>query len=152
MLDKIMLECVFWWCVVSLCCRDAVQCVPREPQLDDVLCRCVAMMQCSASLENLNLDRKRQSLAGVELRGDGGPGDMGMTESPLVPALVTTCCRHLLQYGLHTVGIFRVSSSKKRVRQVSRVIQHIGKIVVYSDTHRDWQRYLNIRTDFTSVW
>jgi hypothetical protein len=30
----------------------------------------------------------------------------------------TPDCRHLEQHGLRTVGIFRVSASKKRVRQV----------------------------------
>ena len=39
--------------------------------------------------------------------------------SPCVPAVVMMCIRHLEQYGLHTVGIFRVSSSKRRVKQVS---------------------------------
>lgn len=35
-----------------------------------------------------------------------------------VPSIVMQCIKHLEQHGLHTVGIFRVSSSKKRVRQV----------------------------------
>uniref|UniRef100_A0A8C9UYP7 Rho GTPase activating protein 6 n=1 Tax=Scleropages formosus TaxID=113540 RepID=A0A8C9UYP7_SCLFO len=34
-----------------------------------------------------------------------------------VPRLVDSCCQHLEKYGLQTVGIFRVGSSKKRVRQ-----------------------------------
>ncbi|KAF4531483.1 hypothetical protein B566_EDAN004255 [Ephemera danica] len=37
---------------------------------------------------------------------------------PSVPHVVATCCRHIMQHGLHTLGIFRVSSSKKRVRQL----------------------------------
>ncbi|XP_034237562.1 uncharacterized protein LOC117643033 [Thrips palmi] len=37
---------------------------------------------------------------------------------PWVPHLVSTCLRHLTNHGLHTLGIFRVSSSKKRVRQL----------------------------------
>ncbi|XP_052123709.1 uncharacterized protein LOC113207232 isoform X2 [Frankliniella occidentalis] len=37
---------------------------------------------------------------------------------PWVPHVVTTCLRHLTNNGLHTLGIFRVSSSKKRVRQL----------------------------------
>uniref|UniRef100_A0A8D0FJ82 Rho GTPase activating protein 6 n=1 Tax=Strix occidentalis caurina TaxID=311401 RepID=A0A8D0FJ82_STROC len=36
-----------------------------------------------------------------------------------VPRLVDSCCQHLEKHGLQTVGIFRVGSSKKRVRQVS---------------------------------
>ncbi|XP_059490290.1 uncharacterized protein LOC132205326 isoform X2 [Neocloeon triangulifer] len=38
--------------------------------------------------------------------------------SPSVPHLVSTCCNHISKYGLSTLGIFRVSSSKKRVRQL----------------------------------
>ncbi|CAB1329086.1 unnamed protein product [Coregonus sp. 'balchen'] len=35
-----------------------------------------------------------------------------------VPRVVENCCLHLEKYGLQTVGIFRVGSSKKRVRQL----------------------------------
>ncbi|XP_061082179.1 rho GTPase-activating protein 6 isoform X2 [Conger conger] len=35
-----------------------------------------------------------------------------------VPRLVDSCCQHLEKYGLQTVGIFRVGSRKKRVRQL----------------------------------
>uniref|UniRef100_A0A8C0JN04 Rho GTPase-activating protein 36 n=1 Tax=Canis lupus dingo TaxID=286419 RepID=A0A8C0JN04_CANLU len=35
-----------------------------------------------------------------------------------VPRLVDSCCQHLEKHGLQTVGIFRVGSSKKRVRQL----------------------------------
>ncbi|XP_070694495.1 rho GTPase-activating protein 6-like [Pempheris klunzingeri] len=35
-----------------------------------------------------------------------------------VPRVVDLCCQHLENYGLQTVGIFRVGSSKKRVRQL----------------------------------
>ncbi|XP_043913186.1 rho GTPase-activating protein 6-like [Protopterus annectens] len=35
-----------------------------------------------------------------------------------VPCIVDRCCQHIETYGLHTVGIFRVGSSKKRVRQL----------------------------------
>ncbi|KAK3927087.1 Rho GTPase-activating protein 6 [Frankliniella fusca] len=40
------------------------------------------------------------------------------SRAPWVPHVVTTCLRHLTTNGLHTLGIFRVSSSKKRVRQL----------------------------------
>ncbi|KAJ8352640.1 hypothetical protein SKAU_G00241160 [Synaphobranchus kaupii] len=36
----------------------------------------------------------------------------------LVPRLVDSCCQHLEKYGIQTVGIFRVGSSKKRVRRL----------------------------------
>uniref|UniRef100_A0A8C4ZMB1 Rho GTPase activating protein 6 n=1 Tax=Gadus morhua TaxID=8049 RepID=A0A8C4ZMB1_GADMO len=35
-----------------------------------------------------------------------------------VPRVMDSCCQHLEKYGLQTVGIFRVGSSKKRVRQL----------------------------------
>ncbi|XP_060888551.1 rho GTPase-activating protein 6-like isoform X1 [Labrus mixtus] len=35
-----------------------------------------------------------------------------------VPRVVDSCCQHLEKNGLQTVGIFRVGSSKKRVRQL----------------------------------
>uniref|UniRef100_A0A146ZTQ6 Rho GTPase activating protein 36 n=2 Tax=Fundulus heteroclitus TaxID=8078 RepID=A0A146ZTQ6_FUNHE len=35
-----------------------------------------------------------------------------------VPRVVERCCSHIETYGLQTVGIFRVGSSKKRVRQL----------------------------------
>lgn len=38
----------------------------------------------------------------------------------VVPVLVRQCISHLEKVGLHTLGLFRVSSSKKRVREVSR--------------------------------
>ncbi|XP_037303625.1 uncharacterized protein LOC115455561 isoform X2 [Manduca sexta] len=47
--------------------------------------------------------------AGLEEAGGGGPK---------VPAMVSACLAHLRRHGLHTVGLFRVSSSKKRVRQL----------------------------------
>uniref|UniRef100_A0A8C4WM94 Rho-GAP domain-containing protein n=1 Tax=Gopherus evgoodei TaxID=1825980 RepID=A0A8C4WM94_9SAUR len=35
-----------------------------------------------------------------------------------VPRVVDRCCQHIEAYGLQTVGIFRVGSSKKRVQQL----------------------------------
>ncbi|XP_030635074.1 rho GTPase-activating protein 36 [Chanos chanos] len=35
-----------------------------------------------------------------------------------VPRVMERCCEHIHTYGLQTVGIFRVGSSKKRVRQL----------------------------------
>ncbi|XP_018580039.1 uncharacterized protein LOC108917763 isoform X2 [Anoplophora glabripennis] len=41
-----------------------------------------------------------------------------MEEESAVPNILTECFRHLEQHGLHTLGIFRVSTSKKRIRQL----------------------------------
>ncbi|XP_028165062.1 rho GTPase-activating protein 22-like, partial [Ostrinia furnacalis] len=47
--------------------------------------------------------------SGLEEAGGGGPK---------VPALISACLAHLRRVGLHTQGLFRVSASKKRVRQL----------------------------------
>lgn len=39
-------------------------------------------------------------------------------EDSSVPNILTACFRHIEQHGLHTLGIFRVSTSKKRIRQL----------------------------------
>lgn len=38
---------------------------------------------------------------------------------PQVPPLILSCIDHLSSYGLNVVGIFRVSTSKRRIREVS---------------------------------
>ncbi|XP_016840166.2 uncharacterized protein LOC100122001 isoform X2 [Nasonia vitripennis] len=52
--------------------------------------------------------------SGVLELSDGGPP----SEYDAVPSVVRQCIRHLETTGLHTLGIFRVSPSKKRVRQL----------------------------------
>ncbi|XP_055320949.1 uncharacterized protein LOC129577599 isoform X2 [Sitodiplosis mosellana] len=37
---------------------------------------------------------------------------------PQVPPLIIACIDHLTNYGLHVVGIFRVSTSKRRIREL----------------------------------
>ncbi|XP_076620611.1 rho GTPase activating protein at 102A isoform X2 [Colletes latitarsis] len=52
----------------------------------------------------------------LELSDSGGGGPPG--EWDAVPAVVRQCIRHLETSGLRTLGVFRVSPSKKRVRQL----------------------------------
>ncbi|XP_042209214.1 uncharacterized protein LOC121857291 [Homarus americanus] len=74
----------------------------------------------TGSLESLNLERKRPSLVGGDLLPPGPPTPDLLTvePSPQIPGLVNMCFKHLETNGMHTLGIFRVSSSKKRVRQL----------------------------------
>ncbi|XP_015278623.1 PREDICTED: rho GTPase-activating protein 6, partial [Gekko japonicus] len=51
-----------------------------------------------------------------------------------VPRLVDSCCQHLEKHGLQTVGIFRVGSSKKRVRQLRAEFDR-GVDVVLDEEH-----------------
>ena len=53
----------------------------------------------------------------LELSDSGGGGPSG--EWDAVPSVVRQCIRHLENTGLRTLGVFRVSPSKKRVRQVN---------------------------------
>ncbi|XP_042313691.1 rho GTPase-activating protein 6 isoform X2 [Sceloporus undulatus] len=51
-----------------------------------------------------------------------------------VPRLVDSCCQHLEKHGLQTVGIFRVGSSKKRVRQLREEFDR-GVDVILDEEH-----------------
>ncbi|KAG5885856.1 hypothetical protein JTB14_035876 [Gonioctena quinquepunctata] len=55
-----------------------------------------------------------------------------MEEENAVPNILTECFRHLEQHGLHTLGIFRVSTSKKRIRQLREDFD-CGKETVLED-------------------
>lgn len=60
-------------------------------------------------LQSESCDSGDWGWAGLEEAGGGGPK---------VPGLVSACLAHLRRHGLRTLGLFRVSASKKRVRQV----------------------------------
>ena len=92
---------------------------------------------------------KRSSVqdSSLSLASDGGGGGGGGGEAalqphvPQVPQLVSACIRHIETHGLHTVGIFRVSSSKKRARQVRPTRAaggRCGRPQAAADT--DWHR------------
>ncbi|MED6277067.1 hypothetical protein CHARACLAT_009405 [Characodon lateralis] len=51
-----------------------------------------------------------------------------------VPRIVDLCCQHLEKNGLQTVGIFRIGSSKKRVRQLREEFDQ-GWEVHFNDEH-----------------
>ncbi|EOB00531.1 Rho GTPase-activating protein 6, partial [Anas platyrhynchos] len=51
-----------------------------------------------------------------------------------VPRIVDRCCKHIETYGLQTVGIFRVGSSKKRVQQLREEFDH--GLDVFLDEHQ----------------
>ncbi|XP_025086406.1 LOW QUALITY PROTEIN: rho GTPase-activating protein 36-like [Pomacea canaliculata] len=47
-----------------------------------------------------------------------GERSQAVGSTPQVPLIVEACFKHLETYGLHVLGIFRVGSSKKRVKQL----------------------------------
>ncbi|XP_055020915.1 rho GTPase-activating protein 6-like isoform X1 [Boleophthalmus pectinirostris] len=75
--------------------------------LDDNQSRLLEALQLSLPAETQNKKEKHR--------------DKRLSLNPIyrqVPRVVDSCCQHLEKYGLQTVGIFRVGSSKKRVRQL----------------------------------
>nr|XP_057906519.1 rho GTPase-activating protein 6 isoform X2 [Doryrhamphus excisus] len=75
--------------------------------LDDNQSRLLEALQLSLPAETPNKKEKQR--------------DKRLSLNPIyrqVPRVVDSCCQHIEKYGLHTVGIFRVGSSKKRVRQL----------------------------------
>ncbi|XP_019957640.1 rho GTPase-activating protein 6 isoform X2 [Paralichthys olivaceus] len=75
--------------------------------LDDNQSRLLEALQLSLPAETLSKKEKHR--------------DKRLSLNPIyrqVPRVVDSCCQHIEKYGLQTVGIFRVGSSKKRVRQL----------------------------------
>ncbi|XP_071389579.1 rho GTPase-activating protein 6-like isoform X1 [Centroberyx affinis] len=75
--------------------------------LDDNQSRLLEALQLSLPVETASNRKKHH--------------DKKLSLNPIyrqVPRVVDSCCQHLEKYGLQTVGIFRVGSSKKRVRQL----------------------------------
>ncbi|XP_051917460.1 rho GTPase-activating protein 36 isoform X2 [Hippocampus zosterae] len=76
----------------------------------------------SRLLEALQLSHPAE----LELKKNGGDSSEGRSQNrlslnpfyPQVPQVLERCCGHIEAHGLQTVGIFRVGSSKKRVRQL----------------------------------
>ncbi|XP_073429161.1 rho GTPase-activating protein 6-like [Dendrobates tinctorius] len=57
----------------------------------------------------------------AELRSQPEDNNLCLSLNPIykqVPRIVERCCSHIEKYGLQTVGIFRIGSSKKRVEQL----------------------------------
>ncbi|KAK7097111.1 rho GTPase-activating protein 6-like [Littorina saxatilis] len=62
------------------------------------------------------------------------PASQAVGSTPQVPHIVDACFKHLETYGLQVLGIFRVGSSKKRVKQLREEFDS-GKDVVLTDDH-----------------
>ena len=51
----------------------------------------------------------------------------------LVPNIVKSCCKHISEHGLDVVGIFRIDSSKKRIKEIKEMFD-TGKQVILDDS------------------
>ncbi|XP_039599565.1 rho GTPase-activating protein 6 isoform X2 [Polypterus senegalus] len=91
--------------------------------LDDNQSRLLEALQLSLPTEAQNKKEKQR--------------DKKLSLNPIyrqVPRLVDSCSQHIEKYGLQTVGIFRVGSSKKRVRQLREEFDR-GVDVVLDEEH-----------------
>lgn len=92
------------------------------PRTNSIYSESLTVLQ-RGSCENLIRGRMVGSVPGLlDTLSCGSTADIpasAMEEESAVPNILTECFRHLEQHGLHTLGIFRVSTSKKRIRQVS---------------------------------
>ncbi|XP_042620399.1 rho GTPase-activating protein 6-like [Cyprinus carpio] len=87
--------------------------------LDDSHSRLLEALQLSMPVES-HSEKKKTSDAKLSL-------------NPIyrqVPRVLDSCCQHLQKYGLQTVGIFRVGSSKKRVRQLREAFDQGAEVVL----------------------
>ncbi|XP_067125142.1 rho GTPase-activating protein 6-like isoform X1 [Centruroides vittatus] len=86
----------------------------------------------------LGATSKRNSLCpdNVEAQTHDNDSYLSNMESsdPQIPNVVNSCVRHLEEYGLHTLGLFRVTSSKRRVRQLREDLES-GSIVNLNENH-----------------
>lgn len=72
-----------------------------------------------------------------ELRSQHEDHNLCLSLNPIykqVPRIVERCCSHIETYGLQTVGIFRIGSSKKRVEQMREVFAVSGDMLLGEDT------------------
>ncbi|KAG9478076.1 hypothetical protein GDO78_013202 [Eleutherodactylus coqui] len=73
----------------------------------------------------------------AELRSQEEDNNLCLSLNPLykqVPRIVESCCSHIEKYGLQTVGIFRIGSSKKRVEQLREEFAISGDMLLGDDT------------------
>nr|XP_023673264.1 rho GTPase-activating protein 6-like isoform X2 [Paramormyrops kingsleyae] len=104
-------------------CRRGAMSVDSITDLDDNQSRLLEALQLSLPAETSNKKEKHR--------------DQKFSLNPIyrqVPRLVDSCCQHLEKYGLQTVGIFRVGSSKKRVRQLRQEFDQ-GVDVLLDEEH-----------------
>ncbi|XP_068560923.1 rho GTPase-activating protein 6-like isoform X1 [Cebidichthys violaceus] len=93
---------------------------PRTRRRGGVSVDCITDLDDNQSrlLEALQLSLPEEAAGNKKKRRD-----KKLSLNPIyrqVPRVVDLCCQHLEKDGLQTVGIFRVGSSKKRVRQLRK--------------------------------
>ncbi|KAJ8007880.1 hypothetical protein DPEC_G00098770 [Dallia pectoralis] len=91
----------------------------------------------SRLLEALQLSHPAELELKKNAAGGAGRTQNKLSLNPIyrqVPRVVERCCAHIETYGLQTVGIFRVGSSKKRVRQLREDFD-VGADVCLDEEH-----------------
>uniref|UniRef100_T1JCG3 Rho-GAP domain-containing protein n=1 Tax=Strigamia maritima TaxID=126957 RepID=T1JCG3_STRMM len=88
------------------------------------------------SCESLNTESFKQRVFPElsKLNSSSSELEINLSRNPQVPEIANMCFRHLENFGLNTFGIFRVGSSKKRVRQLREDFDS-GKITELNRHH-----------------
>ncbi|XP_046369426.2 rho GTPase-activating protein 6-like isoform X1 [Haliotis rufescens] len=86
----------------------------------------------SSLIDALSLSLTQPAMLLSELRGDNQ--SCYATGAPQVPLIVNSCFKHIETYGLQVLGIFRVGSSKKRVKQLQEEFD-TGKSITLNESH-----------------
>ncbi|CAF0788043.1 unnamed protein product [Brachionus calyciflorus] len=59
--------------------------------------------------------------------------NLSIRSEGLVPNIVKSCCKHISEHGIDVVGIFRIDSSKKRIKELKEMYDS-GKDVVLGES------------------
>ena len=59
--------------------------------------------------------------------------NLSIRSEGLVPNIVKSCCKHISEHGLDVVGIFRIDSSKKRIKEIKEMYD-TGKEVLLDES------------------
>lgn len=69
-----------------------------------------------------NKDRSKSPTSTGESAGDSALNqNLSIRSEGLVPNIVKSCCTHISEHGLDLVGIFRIDSSKKRIKEIKEM-------------------------------
>lgn len=89
--------------------------------------------ECSTMLENEEESETSRS-SSITKQTVINNQSLSIRSEGLVPNIVKSCCKHISEHGLDVVGIFRIDSSKKRIKEIKELFDS-GKQVNFDDSY-----------------